>query len=948
MSDMLKSRISHRPERSELVHRHILEDARPGVDPSLCDRQRQLKRAKLANSLASQLSHRPGPLELIQKNILHTDDPVEQAVKEGTIQFRPTADGAPTKPEPFSFEEDSNDTAHSPQIDKASSASPLQVTQEPLPSNITAFLSQFKEPHNPTRSVRSESLGDININQYLSQLNQGNSRKVSRSDSFGGSITNSSSPSQRDSVCQQIGPDGKERKKLKAKSVSKPKMAPKPKTIKFHEYKGPQASLKRKKSCKKSAEQSAYELLLEQQQLFLQWQVENRNKISQIMLPAPPKVELSGRASVVSTNASSSGYISGASSSQASSILTSPSSSVPGTPRSSTPRPHTPTRTGILSPQDVNNATSLLNRIEGMKVSDLKQELKKRSLPVSGSKPTLIERLKPALESIIAAGRQQFQQPFKQIAIPNGGLIILKPSPNSQLVSENESEINSETAFNQVITPERGSEITDCFMKKLILPKETNDLDNNVAYPNTSYPTAQCERKSETVQMEKVKHSEIMPEFQQTFDFMEIEQGSCMPPPAPPPPPPPPKQQRVLTDKDIKPKPLPQPPILHPVASHMHPPKQFLPPEQTSQQILLAKAQLETQLVLSQNNNQQNKTTGTTRAGPKGQYIWPPVSLESSNGTVTTVRAIHKSHIQNQSEPSSIPSVPVALSQPCSDHQTKYGLPNILLPTEPVPVSELSLMLSNNSREINNWQTNNDQEVEIESPETEYQMLPATLPSPESERSVHIIENNVTYFNNNLQEDHPNTDYIINQQQRKILELEKALEKSKQQVEAKEVHPPNQVQTSHGVQARSAYGNTKQLLAQQIHNKRLVSKVAQLQGKEGIQHGDSKGAENIHQGLSDINVLFETLMQKQGVPESVEKFGEKITENKCITPTSKNGAAEANQLDFDFGLLPEFPTLQQNVNHPHVQESMDVDFDLDIQDWLDSLVVPNTDKVVLE
>lgn len=80
----------------------------------------------------------------------------------------------------------------------------------------------------------------------------------------------------------------------------------------------------------------------------------------------------------------------------------------------------------------------------------------------------------------------------------------------------------------------------------------------------------------------------------------------------------------------------------------------------------------------------------------------------------------------------------------------------------------------------------------------------------------------------------------------------------------------------------------------------------------------------------------------------MEKFGEKITENKCITPTSKNGAAEANQLDFDFGLLPEFPTLQQNVNHPHVQESMDVDFDLDIQDWLDSLVVPNTDKVVLE
>ena len=57
-------------------HRHILEDVRPGVDPSLCEKQRQLKRAKLADSLSNQLLLRPGPLELIKKNILHTDDPV--------------------------------------------------------------------------------------------------------------------------------------------------------------------------------------------------------------------------------------------------------------------------------------------------------------------------------------------------------------------------------------------------------------------------------------------------------------------------------------------------------------------------------------------------------------------------------------------------------------------------------------------------------------------------------------------------------------------------------------------------------------------------------------------------------------------------------------------------------------------------------------------------------
>ena len=78
---------------SSFSSRHILEDVRPGVDPSLCDKQRQLKRAKLADSLSNQLLARPGPLELIKKNILHTDDDVEQAVKEGQIQFRPTNEG---------------------------------------------------------------------------------------------------------------------------------------------------------------------------------------------------------------------------------------------------------------------------------------------------------------------------------------------------------------------------------------------------------------------------------------------------------------------------------------------------------------------------------------------------------------------------------------------------------------------------------------------------------------------------------------------------------------------------------------------------------------------------------------------------------------------------------------------------------------------------------------
>jgi hypothetical protein len=101
-------------------------------------------------------------------------------------------------------------------------------------------------------------------------------------------------------------------------------------------------------------------------------------------------------------------------------------------------------------------------------VAELKLELKKRNLTVSGTKTTLLERyfhqailrnsnliilshramdeikktvsfvpnnyiclffctrLRPILEGIIAAGRQQFQQPYKQISIPPKGACLFR------------------------------------------------------------------------------------------------------------------------------------------------------------------------------------------------------------------------------------------------------------------------------------------------------------------------------------------------------------------------------------------------------------------------------------------------------------------------------------------------------------------------------------------
>lgn len=63
---------------------------------------------------------------------------------------------------------------------------------------------------------------------------------------------------------------------------------------------------------------------------------------------------------------------------------------------------------------------------------DLKAELKKRSLPVSGPKPQLIERLKPFTEkSLQAAAQTQFSEKAVQSSQPQSISIITIPSSSS-------------------------------------------------------------------------------------------------------------------------------------------------------------------------------------------------------------------------------------------------------------------------------------------------------------------------------------------------------------------------------------------------------------------------------------------------------------------------------------------------------------------------------------
>ncbi|KAL1613640.1 hypothetical protein SLS54_010394 [Diplodia seriata] len=68
VSDNLKKGLAHRPERDELVERHILPDS--NAAPALQAHQIELERNMKADNLESALKSRPAPDELVNKGIL--------------------------------------------------------------------------------------------------------------------------------------------------------------------------------------------------------------------------------------------------------------------------------------------------------------------------------------------------------------------------------------------------------------------------------------------------------------------------------------------------------------------------------------------------------------------------------------------------------------------------------------------------------------------------------------------------------------------------------------------------------------------------------------------------------------------------------------------------------------------------------------------------------------
>lgn len=413
-----------------------------------------LKKARLADHLNSQIQHRPGVLELIKKNILHTEKPIEKIVKDGYLPFKATSEGLLTRPQHpskyINLEDDSqsseSDTRNTPPRITTKTSNGLEdavpstgivtvavtipttdgqlvVTTAPILQNNGKFqyVSHIPPPPPPPPNNRKNtetsklfeklcqsvtSSGEISPN-YMSII--ASPRSLGSSASTLSPLSSIASPPQSltprpivQSPALQIIPQlktdapGKEknRKKNKCKPVSKKK------EIKFHEYKGPPNAQKGGSSGDNGTpKETPYQLAVDQQTSFLKCLETLRKNQSINPTPvaiAPTQNDSMTTFSIIPQNPRPppmpSPALSVCSSIPPPSPATSYAESMCSSMYVSTPSVPTPS-----SSVSLNGVVADIASLEKMKVSNLKIHLKKRNLPVSGPKTTLIERLKPYL-----------------------------------------------------------------------------------------------------------------------------------------------------------------------------------------------------------------------------------------------------------------------------------------------------------------------------------------------------------------------------------------------------------------------------------------------------------------------------------------------------------------------------------------------------------------------
>ncbi|KAL1263897.1 hypothetical protein QQF64_004252 [Cirrhinus molitorella] len=324
--------------------------AEPATEAPAHDSQTKLKRARLADNLNERIALRPGPLELVEKNII----PVDSTVKEAAMKVNHGK--FPQQEDSYAFEEDSS----------SESLSPDQPHSEESQSSAEALT------ENKSSDSRSPTLTNT---EHGSQSKDGSTQNQEEN------MTNSQET-------PPIPVPAIVKSKMSEKNRhKKPKdIKPKVKKLKYHQYIPPDQ--KAEKSPPPQMD-SAYARLLQQQQLFLQLQILSQQKHQQNSHSHSHSHQHQQQS--FSYQTLNQNTLNKASSEQqsscASSVQTSSSSSSPV--KSSYCNPSiSPVRPGPLPAN-----------LDDLKVSELRQQLRIRGLPVSGTKTALIERLRPFKDS---------------------------------------------------------------------------------------------------------------------------------------------------------------------------------------------------------------------------------------------------------------------------------------------------------------------------------------------------------------------------------------------------------------------------------------------------------------------------------------------------------------------------------------------------------------------
>ncbi|XP_067345446.1 myocardin isoform X4 [Channa argus] len=427
--NVLQLRLQQRRTREQLADQGIMPH--PASDGSSLEAQLRLKRARLAEDLNQKLAFRPGPLELVQKNIIPLDSGVTTSVNHGKF---------PKQEDSYAFEEDSSSESLSPEQhhsdESQGSACPSSeaIGSAPSSSSSPALTSprQGGSARDPPDQSQDEGLSGANNSQASPTISVPAIVKSKTSD--------------------------KNRHK-KPKDVK-----PKVKKLKYHQYIPPDQKAEKSPP----PMDSAYARLLQQQQLFLQLQILSQQKHAHAHSQTQQsqqsqqhtntsQAQAQQRQSTFNyqpqppaqTQRGASDQISACSSSGPSSTANSNSSS---------PVKNTYPNQSNISPV---KPGPLPANLDDLKVSELRQHLRMRGMPVSGTKTALIERLRPFKDSNTSSSPSgssdittvtfpvtptgslsSYQSPSSSSALSQGGYYHYPSTSSSPPISPASSELS--------------------------------------------------------------------------------------------------------------------------------------------------------------------------------------------------------------------------------------------------------------------------------------------------------------------------------------------------------------------------------------------------------------------------------------------------------------------------------------------------------------------------